>query len=172
MVDVYPISMNQLRALHLLRNNIRALLSAQGKNQSQLAFSLGRDKSWINKFLTGSRDLRLKDIDRIADFFHVETYALLTPGATPWTERRKGERRSGLDRRLGDVVVRHGRAVAAAAESLRTVALPLSHSETRLVQAFRALDGKRRSSVLQTIGALDEPRPATKSVARKRRGSV
>jgi hypothetical protein len=63
-----------------------------------------RTDSWLSKILDdqGNRGLPLKYLDRIADFFGIATYQLFQPGISPLLERRKGERRSGLDRRVAD----------------------------------------------------------------------
>lgn len=101
-VHVYSQPMSNLRALYLLRQNISGLLSARRETQAELAFALGHGKSWINKFLNGDREVQLKDLDRIADFFGIATYQLFQPGITPLTERRhQKDRRSGHDRRVG-----------------------------------------------------------------------
>lgn len=90
------------KALYLLRENIRALLTARKEDQTTLARWCGRGKSWINKFLNGNRDLRLADLDRIASFFGVEAYQLFQPGVARDTERRAGvDRRMLTERRLG-----------------------------------------------------------------------
>lgn len=101
-ISVYPLPMSDLRALYLIRSNIRALLVARHENQSQLAFAMGRDKSWINKFLNGTREIQFKDLDRLASFFGIATYQLFQPGISAVTERRKlADRRNGRDRRIG-----------------------------------------------------------------------
>jgi transcriptional regulator with XRE-family HTH domain len=109
--------MSDIRALHLIRTNISGLLYQRHQNQSDLAGWLNKDKSWINKFLNGSRQIQLKDLDRIADFFGLATYQLFQPGIVPGSERRGGrDRRSGHDRRVSH---RHMIAVAAEIERHR-----------------------------------------------------
>lgn len=91
----------ELNALTLLRRNIESLLYGRKESQASLAWALGHDKSWLNKFLKGDREIQLKDLDRIADFFGIATYQLFQPGISPLTERRNGpDRRSGKDRRI------------------------------------------------------------------------
>ncbi len=93
--------MSDLRALYLLRTNISGLLHVRKQSQTDLASWLHHDKSWMNKFLNGTRELQLKDLDRIADFFGLATYQLFQPGVVPGSERRGGrERRGGHDRRV------------------------------------------------------------------------
>jgi transcriptional regulator with XRE-family HTH domain len=92
-----------LTAINLLRRNISDLLLRRKESQTSLAFALGRGKSWINKFLNGQREIQLKDLDRIADFFGIATYQLFQPGISHLTERRSGiERRSNRDRRISN----------------------------------------------------------------------
>lgn len=101
-VSVYSLPITQLRALDIIRQNISALLVARRESQSGLAAWLRKDKSWINKFLNGHREIQLKDLDRIADYFGLATYQLFQPGISPLTERRSAsDRRSGRDRRIG-----------------------------------------------------------------------
>lgn len=92
--------MSHLRALVLLRRNISSLLDARKESQTALARWLQKDKSWINKFLNETREIQLKDLDRIADFFGIATYQLFQPGISPLLERRHGERRAGRERRI------------------------------------------------------------------------
>ena len=84
-----------------MRNNILALLSARKESQADLAGWLKHSRSWINKFLNGERQVQLKDLDRIADFFGLATYQLFQPGISPLTERRVQQRRKLKDRRIG-----------------------------------------------------------------------
>lgn len=90
-----------LRALEQLRQNIETLLRIRKEHQKTLAFATGIDKSTINKFLGGTRELQLADLDKVAEFFGIATYQLFQPGIAPLTERRLGERRRGRDRRIG-----------------------------------------------------------------------
>jgi len=93
--------MSDLRALYLIRTNISGLLYQRKQSQADLASWLNKDKSWINKFLNGTRQIQLKDLDRIADFFGLATYQLFQPGVVPGSERRHGrDRRDGHDRRV------------------------------------------------------------------------
>lgn len=99
----------QRKAAHILRENVRVLLDARKEEQIALARHCGHDKSWINKFLNEGRGVTLKDFDKIASFFGVETYQLFQPGISRLTERRIGaDRRAGDERRVGH----QGRALA------------------------------------------------------------
>lgn len=88
------------KSLYILRENIRSLLDARGQDQKSLAEWCHHDKSWMNKFLNEGRGIRVGDFDRIADFFGLATYQLFQPGISRVTERRKGERRIGRERRI------------------------------------------------------------------------
>jgi transcriptional regulator with XRE-family HTH domain len=100
-LSVYLKPMSDLRALYIIRTNISGLLYQRKQSQTDLASWLNKDKSWINKFLNGSREVQLKDLDRIADFFGLATYQLFQPGIVSESERRAGrERRGGHDRRV------------------------------------------------------------------------
>jgi hypothetical protein len=91
-----------LKAVYVLRENIRKLLEARHEDQQTLARWCRHDKSWINKFLNEGRGVTLKDFDKIASFFGVETYQLFQPGISTLTERRSGlDRRSAYERRVG-----------------------------------------------------------------------
>lgn len=94
-----------VHAARLLKQNIDALLKARHQTQHDLAQWCRRSDAWLSKVLSEkpsdqARGLPLKYLDRIADFFGLATYQLFQPGITPLLERRKGERRSGRDRRL------------------------------------------------------------------------
>lgn len=99
------------RAVPMLRDNILGLLRDQHESQVALAEWVGHKKAWLNKFLNGHREIQIEDLDRIADFFHVELYQLFQPGISSRTERRSGrDRRAGRERRQGRQV-RHMLAV-------------------------------------------------------------
>lgn len=102
MVDLNASPMHSdLRAAVIMRNNVRALLVARKDSQAALAHWLRHSRSWINKFLNGDRQIQLKDLDRVADFFGLATYQLFQPGIGSLTERRVQERRKRPDRRIG-----------------------------------------------------------------------
>lgn len=121
--------MHQLRALVLLRQNIQAMLDARKDSAAALAAALGHSRAWISKFLTGERQIQLKDLDRIADFFGVPTYQLFQPGMSRNNERRIRDRRSGRDRRVGHAHRALG-AVAADLARARGLKGPPSYEET------------------------------------------
>lgn len=103
MLFVYSKPMSDLKALYIIRTNISGLLAHRKQSQTDLASWLGKGRSWMNKFLNGTREVQLKDLDRIADFFGLATYQLFQPGVAPGSERRTGrERRTGHDRRVSN----------------------------------------------------------------------
>lgn len=89
-----------MRADNIMRANVSGLLRVRHITQHALAMWMKHDKSWINKFLRGQRQLQLKDLDRIADFFGLDSYQLFQPGTSDDSERRHGpDRRTGKERR-------------------------------------------------------------------------
>jgi len=91
-----------MRANLMLKTNIDTLLKRRGQTRKDLADWCGRGEGWISKIYTNAnREIPLKYLDRIADFFGLATYQLFQPGISPLTERRSGrERRSDKDRRV------------------------------------------------------------------------
>jgi hypothetical protein len=105
-----PMPAANLKALYLLKQNLRTLLWKRKEDQVTLAKHVGHTKAWINKFLSpnppppGEKEpaISLRDLDRIADFFGLAPYQLFQPGISALTERRtSADRRSGQDRRIG-----------------------------------------------------------------------
>lgn len=94
---------DSLKALYLLKTNIRALMALRHVDQPGLAKWVGHSKAWINKFLNDPvAEIQIKDLDKIADALSVETFQLFQPGTTRLTERRSAiDRRSGQERRIG-----------------------------------------------------------------------
>jgi transcriptional regulator with XRE-family HTH domain len=136
-----------LKAHYLLKQNVDALLKARGQSRKELAFFCRRSEAWISQIFTKQdRNIPLKYLDRIADFFGLATYQLFQPGISPLTERRSGhERRSGRDRRLSRAaeVLQPTPSLADLALQLRS----LSPDEYRrwVVRAFGALASLERA---------------------------
>lgn len=99
MIMVYRVG---LKAHFLLKKNIDTLLHKRGHSRRELAAYCRRSESWLSQIFTNEdRNVPLKYLDRIADFFGLATFQLFQPGISPLTERRTGqERRSGQDRRI------------------------------------------------------------------------
>ena len=94
-----------MKAHHLLKRNIDALLTARKQKRRELAAWCRRSESWLSQiFIDEERNIPLKYLDRIADFFGIATYQLFQPGISPLLERRKGERRKMADRRISRLV--------------------------------------------------------------------
>ena len=80
-----------MTAVEALRDNIRYRLDKDLIHQKSLADRLGHHKSWLNKFLRGSRpQLSMVDLDEIAAFFQVEVYKLFIPRAGADVQRSRG----------------------------------------------------------------------------------
>lgn len=96
-----------LKASELLKHNIDALLQARGQSRADLARYCRRSRSWMDKiFSEERREVPLKYLDQIADFFAIATYQLFQPGISPLTERRSGQdRRAWRDRRISRAVL-------------------------------------------------------------------
>jgi hypothetical protein len=94
-----------LKATYLLKQNIDALLKARGQKRKDLALWCRKSESWLSQiFREDERNMPLKYLDRIADFFGLATYQLFQPGLSGMAERRKGgDRRTGFDRRMSHV---------------------------------------------------------------------
>lgn len=90
-----------MRADRVLAENIAYLLRVRHQTQKSLATYCRHSEKWLSQILATERQLRTVDFDRVADFFGIATYQLLQPGISPLGERRKKERRSGQERRIG-----------------------------------------------------------------------
>lgn len=125
-----------MKADYLFKHNIAALLRSRGQTKHDLAQWCRKSDAWISKILgTANRNVPLKHLDRIADFFGLAAYQLFLPGITGLTERRSSQnRRSGKDRRIS-------MAQPSAAESSR-----LSAEDAALLKDINALtvDDRRR----------------------------
>lgn len=94
----------ELKALHLLRQNVRALLVTRKESEALLAKCLGfKHRSSLNKFLNSERaGFQMWRLDKLAAFFGLPVYQLFQPGISPLLDRRVDpDRRSGKDRRIG-----------------------------------------------------------------------
>lgn len=98
----FPVPNRQLRADHLLAENIRTLLARRGVDAGALAVWCGHRPAWISKVLSGERGVQLKDLGKIADFFGLTVAEMFQHGISPLTERRREVRRSQQDRRSGE----------------------------------------------------------------------
>lgn len=148
-----------MKAGRLLKYNIETLLKARGQTQHELARYCHRTDGWLSKILSESggedRELPLKYLDRIADFFGIATYQLFQPGISPLTERRvSSDRRTGRDRRISQALPHRGREIDLF-EVIR--ALPREDQDDLLADAADRLNKrlKRRPSAATARAALD-----------------
>lgn len=129
--------MRDLKAVLLLKHNIDELLKARHQKRKELARYCRRSEAWLSQiFIDENRNVPLKYLDRIADFFGIATYQLLQPGISPLTERRAGtQRRSGRDRRL-------------------SAAIPISTrpGDVDLMDVIRALSRESREKAVRILG--------------------
>lgn len=90
-----------MKSGYLFKQNVDVLLRARHQTRHDLAFFCGRSDAWLSKILgKADRNLPLKYLDKIADFFGLAAYQLFLPGISPLAERRKvSDRRRGKDRR-------------------------------------------------------------------------
>jgi lambda repressor-like predicted transcriptional regulator len=147
----------------LLRHNIDALLKKRGQSRRDLAQWCRRSESWLSQIFTKpERDLPLKYLDRIADFFGIDTFQLFQPGISPLLERRKRDRRSGRDRRLA-IMQSHIR------EQVSSVVASLTPDDVADVIRLRALSPESRDVLRQSIQALRRSEPKTYRPKRPRR---
>lgn len=96
-----PEQQRLMKARFLLVENVKALLVARQEDQQALARWAGHSPPWLSKILNGDRGMSLKDVDKIADFFGLAVSDLFLPGISALTERRRGQRRGGRERRSG-----------------------------------------------------------------------
>ena len=91
-----------LKANELLKRNIDALLQERKRTRADLARWCRRSRSWLDKIYgEDRREIPLKYLDRIAEFFAFAPYQLFQPGIASGAERRRGsDRRKSRERRL------------------------------------------------------------------------
>lgn len=99
-----------MKANLLLKQNIDAILKRRGQTRRELAQYTLRttDKkadSWISHIFGPkgyhTREIPTRYLDRIADFFGLDSYRLFQPGLSAVSERRSTkDRRSASDRRI------------------------------------------------------------------------
>jgi hypothetical protein len=129
-----------MRAPLLLKTNIDDLLRNRGATRRELALWCYKSESWISKiFRETTREIPLKHLDRIADFFGMSAYQLLQPGISRATDRRSGlDRRQRGERRVGqeERLVRSLEAQIATAHPRRN-GFALTPFEERLITKLR-----------------------------------
>lgn len=109
----------------ILRRNVRRLLVERGRSQVELAEALGMSQGNVSLILNAEQPFQTKHLDNLARFFAVPVPILFIDADEPWfpferrsgAERRRAERRSGMDRREDDNVRYRVREIAAAEDS-------------------------------------------------------
>jgi hypothetical protein len=153
----------EMKAGYLLKQNIETLLRARHQAKHDLAVHCRRSDAWLSKILgKDNRNIPLEYLDRIADFFGLATYQLFQPGISPLLERRKADRRSGRDRRIG-AMNRYVR------EQVSAVVASLSPDDVADVIRLRALSAESRDVLRQSMQALGRSEPKTVRSKRRRR---
>ena len=151
----------------LLKRNIDSLLKARNQTRHDLAMWCRRTDPWLSKILdpNGKRGLPLKYLDRIADFFGISAYQLLQPGISPLMERRKGDRRSGVDRRLS-----HAQRVLRdpSADTQELVRLVLSASDDDRKALYQQLVLSRNGAPNTAAGGAGQGQDARNAPASRR----
>lgn len=147
-----------LKAGRLLKLNIETLLKARGQTQHELARYCHRTDAWLSKILSDSngedREVPLKYLDRIADFFGIATYQLFQPGISPLTERRHADRRIGRDRRISQVVLSERPGDVDVMQVIR--ALSRTGREQALAELMKILDRELRPPRATAASAGDQ----------------
>jgi transcriptional regulator with XRE-family HTH domain len=179
MVEVYMPYTQDLKALHILRLNVRAGLLKRGESEAQLATNLGfKHRSSLNKFLNSERaGFQMRRLDKMAAFFGVAVYQLFQPGTSELTDRRHSQRRSGQDRRIGHQY-RHMTASANTIEdarphrrgqhdivpdSVRTIRQLLRDLEREFTTILSTQDARRQAAAARTLLAKTRARTGTTS---------
>jgi len=139
-----------MRANDLMKHNVLALLKGRRQTQRDLAQWCRRSDAWIGKILKEDRrEFPMKYWDRIADFFGIAVYQLIQPGISALTERRKRERRDGVDRRLRNIAAEPHRAAISDQSLIREVLNLGSDDRVELVRLL-ALAKRRGIDVPNT----------------------
>lgn len=145
----------RVKAVALLKHNIDALLKARGQTRRDLARWCRRSEGWLSQiFSDDERNLPLKYLDRIADFFGLVTYQLFQPGISPLTERRVMTRRSGRDRRISAAVFSEKPGDVDAIHLIRALSPQGREQAIRLLADILNSELPRRPT---TSGGPDEP---------------
>lgn len=61
----------------ILSNNLSKLRTAKKLTREQLSLALGFENSYISKLEKGNINITLERLDKIANFFEIETFKLL-----------------------------------------------------------------------------------------------
>jgi hypothetical protein len=154
-----------MKASALLKANIEALLKDRGQSKQDLEQWCRRKPSWLAKiYAEDRREIPLKYLDRIADFFGLATYQLFQPALVGMAERRSGlDRRAGKERRLS--AINHQ-----VRESVSSVVANLSPSDVADLIRIKSLSAESRDVLRANAQALETSE--RQGGARKRRRST
>lgn len=138
-----------MRAYALMKANVDAVLKARGISREELSKWCRREVSWASKILNDEkRWFPVPYWDRISDFLGLHPYQLMQPGISALTERRRGERRTGKDRRIS--AMNHQ-----VRESVSALVASLSPADVADVIRWRALSAESRDAARQTLEELE-----------------
>lgn len=158
-----------MKALALLKHNIDHILKERHLHRRDLAqyvrqsFDKKKIDPWISHIFTNAdAEIQMKYLDRIADFFGVTVYQLFQPGVSGIAERRKGDRRSGRERRLS--TVQH-RIRARVAETTGTV----TEEDVSDLLFLKRLGESSRATLRDRMHELDRSEHQTAARGRGRR---
>jgi transcriptional regulator with XRE-family HTH domain len=173
------------KAVVQIRENLKTLMRIHHVDQKAVALAIGRHPTTLNKFLQGTREIQLKDLDALADFFGIRPYELFQPGGSTLTERRSGQdRRAGRERRIGHAhrlmtavsveVVRHWRKGPAqlhgettpASDPAAALEALVTEFEQRAAPLLAAADAVARGQVADHRGKLPPVPPAVRPAGR------
>jgi hypothetical protein len=150
-------TISTMRANDLMKHNVVALLKGRRQTQRDLAQWCRRSDAWIGKILKEERrEFPMKYWDRIADFFGVSVYQLIQPGISAVTERRRRDRRSGLERRLRNIAGEPHRAAISDQSLIREVLNLGADDRIELVRLL-AQTKRRGIDVPSTAGTTPGP---------------
>jgi hypothetical protein len=172
--------MPSMKAARILSENVAALLRLKGYKQTDLAQWCKRSDPWVSQFLRGERTWQLDDLDKVADFFGLNTYDLFRPGIAQRTDRRSGQRRVIKDRR-----VRHDVRMAQQLEAQIETARPhrkdldgdrstAAAAQARQLHALIADFARRVSTLIpstDTGGQTPSPRARRATISGRHRGA-
>jgi hypothetical protein len=155
-----------MKANVLLKQNINTLLTRRNQSRRDLARWCHRTESWLSQIFTKpEREIPLKYLDRMADFFGVAVYQLFQPGISSISERRKGlDRRSGKDRRLS-AMGHHVR------ESVSSTIANLSPADVADLIRWKTLTDDSRAAVREAMQAVERSERQGERRGRARRAA-
>jgi hypothetical protein len=88
-------------AEEILRRRLAALLHHSGRTRKDFAIYLGKHPSWATEFFQERHGATLRDLDRMGRFFGVSVPQLFELDGYRFRDRRIGQRRTCVDRRIG-----------------------------------------------------------------------